>query len=75
MPLNIVYLRPQIQNTTFILIHYGSGKKYGGSKTLRQGLWNTLFLGENSQEISTNSEVPSDTKFMTSEKLFWNNYF
>ena len=26
------------ENTTVILIHYGGGKKYDGSKTLRQGL-------------------------------------
>ena len=35
-----------IKNATVILIHYGGGKKYDGSKTLRQGLWNILFPGE-----------------------------
>ena len=32
-----------IKNTTVILIHYGTGKKYDGSKIIRQRLWNTLF--------------------------------
>ena len=35
-----------IKNTTVILIHYRGGKKYDGSKTLWQGLWNTLFSWE-----------------------------
>ena len=37
-------------------------KHYDGSKILRQGLWNTLFSwGENSQEISTLSELQFTT--------------
>ena len=46
-----------IKSTTAILIHYCVGKKYDGSESLQQGLWNTLFPGENSQEISTDSEL------------------
>ena len=34
-----------LKDTTVILIHYGVvAKHYNGSKTLRQGLWNTLFF-------------------------------
>ena len=34
-----------IKNAMVILIHYGGGKKYDSSKTIRQGLRNTLFSG------------------------------
>ena len=37
--LNDGHLGPcQIKNTTVIFIHYGGGKKYDGSKIIRQGL-------------------------------------
>ena len=32
-------------------------EEYDGSKTIRQGLWHTLFPGENWREILTNSEL------------------